>query len=288
MRSGVSIKNKERAKTYEEMLSGEIAQADLKNLSKGYDQLGNIAIIDFDGKKSTEKRIANILMKFNKSVTTVLAKAGAVTGKYRIRKVRYIAGSKTYIAEYKENGCTFRFDVRKVFFSNRLSFERSRILKLIKKNEKVLVMFSGVGPFAIEIGKHFKDSKVVGIELNKYGYKCMLDNVKLNKLSNVTPVLGDVKKLVSKYGNFADRIIMPLPKSSLEFLDDAYYAAKRKATIHLYTFTSDEKPFDAVYKKVLEHSKAKNYKTTLIDKRIVRPYSKSEVEVVLDYRIEKQ
>lgn len=274
-------------KDYEKKIIDTIGEEEFSKLSRGYDLLGNIAIIEFKGSKKNAKRIADILMKWNSNIHTVVEKVGAVSGKYRVRKVAYVAGKKNFVAEYKENGCTFRFDIRKVYFSNRLSFERSRILGLVKKGENIMVMFAGVGPFAIEIAKTIKETKVVAIELNSAGYKYMLENVKLNKTDNVEPVKGDVKKLSSKYRNFADRIIMPLPKSSLDFLDDAHRVAKKQAIVHLYAFSAASDPFSDIYEKVRKRAKEKGYKVKLLDKRLVRPYSANESEIVIDYQIRK-
>lgn len=284
----ISKKELEIAKdTYQNKINKLLGKEGIVELAKGYDQLGETAIIDFKGKRSKEKEIATVLIKSNNSIKTVLAKAGAVSGKYRVRKVRYVAGIKTFIVNYKENNCIFRFDIRKVFFSNRLSFERSRIINLVKDGENVMVMFAGVGPFAIEIAKLRRKSKVIGIEENKFGYKSMIDNIKLNKIGNVNAVLGDVKKVSKNFKGFADRIIMPLPWSSLSFLDDVYMIAKKSTIVHIYAFTKAENAFEEIFKKIKEHAKKKKYEVILLNKRVVRPYSKAELEVVLDYRMKK-
>jgi len=283
---GVKAMNPSR-KDYERRIIEEIGNEGFAKLSRGYDLLGDIAIIDFKGSRDEEKKAAKVLMEFNSSIKTVLAKAGAITGKYRIRKVRYVAGKRNFIAEYRENGCVFRFDVRKTYFSNRLSFERSRILKLVKKGENVVIMFAGVGPFAVEIAKNIKETKVIAIELNRDAYKYMLENIKLNKLGNMKAVCGDVHKIAKKYKGSADRVIMPLPNSSLEFLDDAYTVAGKNAVVHLYLFSKIEDGFDHVTSAIKEHSKRKKYKIKVLDKRVVRPYSATEQEVVIDYSIRK-
>jgi len=271
---------------YEKSIENAIGKGEFERLSKGYDQLGNIAIIEFEGKAANEKKIARILMQHNKSIKTVLAKEGAVSGKYRTRKVKYVAGAKNFTAIYRENGCIFRFDVRKVYFSNRLSFERSRILNLVKKGEKVIVMFAGVGPFAIQIAKKVKQTKVVAIELNKAAYNYMLENMRINK-AEIEAVHGDVKRVASNYKNFADRIIMPLPKSSTDFLGEAYKVAKNKAVIHLYSFSDSENLFNDVYKAAKKSAEKRGFKIRLLNKRIVRPYSKYMSEIVLDILLDK-
>ena len=173
------------------------------------------------------------------------------------------------------------------FFSNRLSFERARISGLVKDNEKVMVFFSGVGPFAIEIAKAHRKANVVGIELNKYASKVAIENIKHNKVSNVKLENGDVKKLSKKYKSFADRIIMPLPQMSLTFLDEVLLVAKKGATVHLYAFGSNEGAFDDTINAIKAHAKERKYKIKIAFKRAVRPYSPKEIEVAIDYRISK-
>ncbi len=273
------------AETIEQELSRRIGKGQLERLSKGYDRLGNIAIIEFTGSRKSGKIIAEAIMKRNKGIETVLLKAGAVSGKYRIRKLEYVSGKKDYIAEYRENGCIFRFDVRKAYFSNRLSFERSRILDLVKGRENVMVMFSGVGPFAIEIAKRHGDSNVVAIELNRYAHRYALENIKTNRTPNVKAVLGDVRKKAGDYRAFADRIIMPLPMSSLDFLDSAYKIAKEKAVVHLYAFTKIGS--DEIIEKLRSHAKANGYRIRILNTRTARPYSSTEIEIAVDYSIKK-
>ncbi len=270
--------------TYMQQIESVLTKREQSLLARGYDQLGEIVIIEFDGSKGKEREIARILMDSNNSIKTVLAKEGAVKGKYRVRKLRFVAGKKNFIATYRENGCIFRFDTRKVFFSNRLSYERSRIIGLVKNRENVMVMFAGIGPFAIEIAKAKKNTNIVAVELNKFGYRYMVDNIKLNKTDNVKPVLGDMKKVSKKYKNFADRIIMPLPMSSTDFLDEAYSIARKKATVHIYSFATDS---DALKDVIAAHARAKGYGVRFLAWREVRPYSAMESEYAVDYQIKK-
>ncbi|MDE1868355.1 MAG: RsmD family RNA methyltransferase [Candidatus Micrarchaeota archaeon] len=255
-------------------------------MARGYDLLGNIAVIEPMG-RIEERKKAQELMKTHEHITTVLAKAGAVSGRYRTRKHRYVAGKRTKIAIYKENGCTFKFNVDTSFFSNRLSYERSRIMALVRKKENVMVMFAGVGPFAIEIAKTRKDANVAAVELNKNAYKYMLENIKLNKAQNVVAINSDVKKIPQKYKGFADRVVMPMPKSSLLFLDQAFMVAKKRCVVHIYSFGNSETASDDVYGAIKEHAKKNGYKVKRLLERTVRPYSAKEIEIVIDFQISR-
>ena len=255
--------------------------------ANSYDVLGNIAIIEIRGPdigKNEIRGFADHIMKINKSIKTILIKKGPVEGIYRIRKVGYVAGEKTYIARYVENHCLFTFDVRKTFFSVRLSYERTRIMKQVKDGENVMVMFAGIGPFAIEIAKAKPHANIIAIEINPYACRQMIYNIKINKTKNVIPVSGDVKEVYTKFKGFADRIVMPLPKISTDFLDEVLFVAKDECIVHLYSFVGIN-DFDSVINKIKKHAKENGYKISVLFKRKVREYSVKEEEIVIDYRI---
>lgn len=291
--SNLNIKNNTINNTNQEKLK-DIQEKQKVNIAKRYDILGNIAIIKpyqdniKTNKLSTKKeKIAELIIKLNPTVKTVVAQTSPVSGIFRIRKFKYIFGVKTFIAKYKENNCIFNFDIRKTFFSNRLSYERSRIMKLVKSNENILVMFAGVGPFAIEIAKQHKNTNIIGIELNENAVNYFKKNIELNKTFNVKTIFGDVKKEAKHYENFADRIIVPMPKSSIDYLDQIVLDAKENSIVHIYIFGDAETVFEKTREILYAHAKKNNYKVKIIFERIVRPYSVKEIEIVVDFKILK-
>lgn len=205
----------------------------------GYDIVGNIAIIKFDRDKSVafKKKFAIDYLNKHKSVTTVLEKVGKFSGRLRTLKTKFLAGDKTLEALYRENGCEFRFNVETCYFSPRLSEERKNIAGLVKKDERVLVMFAGVGPFSIVIGKNSKAKEIYSVELGKEPSRYATENVKRNKLiEKVHVVQGDVRRVItSKMGSF-DRIIMSRPNLEDDFLDVAFRVCKKGTIIHYYGF----------------------------------------------------
>lgn len=253
--------------------------------SRGYDIVGDIAVIDSAKDKAAAKKTASVIMDVNKNVKTVLAKGGPVSGIYRTRKYAYVSGKRKYDTIYRENGAAFAFDLRKTFFSTRLAFERMRIVNAARDGENVLVMFAGVGPFAIEIGKEHKKSKIIGMELNKDACKYMAENIKLNKTPNVTAECGDVKKLVAKHNRFADRIIMPLPWDSYSFLDSVLVAAKKRCIVHYYAFGEKDSAFDFETQRLKSYFKKHGRKFRVLFKRVARDYSHDQIEVVIDFLI---
>lgn len=209
---------------------------------KGYDILGNIAVVKFSRGASLlkKKRFALQFMKERKQVTTVLEKVGKFHGRLRTNATKFISGVKTKEALYRENGCEFRFNTDSCYFSPRLSTERKEIANSVRKGEEVLVLFGGVAPFAIVVAKTGKPSRVVSVELGRECSKYARENVRRNKLDGKVEIIqGDVRKVLPKIrknkGRF-DRIVMARPNLKDSFLEVAFPLMKKGGIIHYYGF----------------------------------------------------
>lgn len=220
-----------------------------------YDIIGNIAILK---KAKNNKIIARKILKQNKGVTTVLEKIDKVSGRLRTFKTKYLTGEKTRIATYKENGCLFRFDVEKCYFSPRLAAERLEIAGKCKKNDSVLVLFSGVGPFSIVIAKK-AGCKVVSVEINRIASHYACENVKLNKLNNIEIIQKDVKKL--KLKKKFDILVMPRPQLRETFLKYVWRFTKKNTVVYYYDFGKDISEIISKLKKEIKNkAKIINFK----------------------------
>jgi tRNA (guanine37-N1)-methyltransferase len=139
--------------------------------------------------------------------------------------------------------------VGEVYFSVRLSTERSRLASLVKPGERVLVMFSGCGPYTCVFGKNTKAKEIIGVEWNPLGHQYALENIKLNKLNNCSSFCGSVKDVLPTLTGTFDRILMPLPKTADDFLDVALSKAHKGTVIHFYDFLN-EKEFHLAHEKI--------------------------------------
>ncbi|MBI4896223.1 MAG: class I SAM-dependent methyltransferase family protein [Candidatus Aenigmarchaeota archaeon] len=227
-----------------ERLRGTIPQEKLPLVPTAFDIIGNkdraVAIIEIpQALKRYQKRIAQALMQQHGNVVSVLAKASPRTGVHRTRKLTLLAGSKKTDVVHAESGCRFLVDPKTSYFSPRESAERLRIVAMIKPQETVMVFFAGVGPFAIVIGKKTHAKQVIGIEINRHAVDHFLRNIRLNKLINTTAVLGDVHEKAQEFAGQCDRVLMPLPESSLDFVADAFTCLKPGGTCHVYCFSTD-------------------------------------------------
>jgi tRNA (guanine37-N1)-methyltransferase len=220
-------------------LEALLSKEELEHLNTSMDVIGSIAILEIPRElEKKEHGIADALLISNKNIMTVLKK-GKHGGVFRTQELKYLAGEDTKEALYRENGILLRLDVEKVYFSPRLSNERLRIVRLVKKNEKILVMFSGCAPYVCVLAKNTGAEHVDGIEINPVGHKYAVENLRLNKIRNAEVFLGDVKEVLPKLGRKYDRILMPLPKSADEYLAVALSAAKKGAVIHFYDFEAE-------------------------------------------------
>ncbi|MAF51060.1 MAG: SAM-dependent methyltransferase [Nanoarchaeota archaeon] len=212
-----------------------------------FDTIGSIAIFseEFKGMKKKAEEVLKI-----RNIETVAVKTKVHSGVFRTRKINILAGKRKKETTHKESGAEVKLNVETCYFSPRLSNERLRISELIKKDENVLVMFSGVGIYPIVFSKNSKAKEIVGVEINPKAHKYALENLGLNKVKNVKLYKGNVNDILPKLRKKFDRIVMPLPKDADEFLDLAVKKIKKNGIIHLYDFEKEEDIPDKILEKI--------------------------------------
>lgn len=244
-----------KKQTLKEEVGGLLSEKELAHLKSSFDTVGSIALIEVDDElREKERLIAEKLLENNKNLKTILKKAGGHEGELRLQSYTHLAGEKRRETIVTENGVRLKIAVGEVYYSVRSATERKRIASLVRQGERVLVMFSGAAPYPCVISKLTEAAEIVGIELNQRGHELGLENVRLNKLSNVTLIQGDVKEVVPELreqGRVFDRVIMPLPHTGHDFLDEAFMMATKGSTIHLYDFEEEGE-----FEKAVEKAKA--------------------------------
>ncbi|HHQ44736.1 MAG TPA: class I SAM-dependent methyltransferase family protein [Candidatus Altiarchaeales archaeon] len=268
-----------REKSLKDFLS-KIIPPELQDfIPSSFDVIGDIAIIEIPEEiRGYEKQVGQALLKVHPSIKTVAVKETAVETEYRTRKVRVIAGEKKTETIHKESGCRYKLDIEKAYFSPRSGAERERVISKIEDGERVLVLFAGVGPFAILAAKN-KKVEVTAVELNPDAVKYMCENVKLNKV-DVKVVEGDAKTETPKLGKF-DRIMMPLPKDGKDFLDVAVKALTPSGVIHYYTF---QETTDDAEKEVKELCEKLGCKPVILESVICGSFSPALSRICVDFK----
>ena len=250
------------------------------------DIVGDIAILKFPRRTLwlIKKLKARKFLKENKAVTTVVEKTEGFSGKLRTLKTKHLAGIKTKKTTYRENQCTFKFNIDESYFSPRLSNERKiiadEVVKLSKKSGtkigtapannknksvrvgsapinienksmRVLVMFAGVAPYPIIIARKLKQAGkhavIISNELNKKANESAKKNIVLNKFQNyITLIDGDAKKLSKKIKDKFDIILMPRPNLKDTFLKTAFELSKKGTVIFYHGFGTKKEVLDEI------------------------------------------
>lgn len=204
-------------------------------VSSGVDVVGDIAIVRLGGFSQEEKKgVGLALLEALKNVKVVMDQEGGIEGEYRLRKLKHLAGERRTATVHRENGCSFRVDVAKCYFSPRLSTERLRVARLVSPKERVLNMFAGVGPYSIPIAK-LAGARVTSCEANGLAARLHEENDRLNKVDGlVTVIQGDASDLPRATRARFDRVLMPHPSEADRFLPVALRMAKKGAVVHYY------------------------------------------------------
>lgn len=230
-----------------------------------HEQVGGIVILQENDPEGAAR-----ILEDRPSVHTALFAESGVTGEFRIKQFRILAGESTTATTVTEYGQTFRVDLEKAYFSARLASERQRIVAMMEDGEEVIDMFAGVGPFAIMLAK--KASVVWACDLNPDAVLLLIENIAQNRASQVIPILGDAGTLPTILGKRFDRVIMNLPLLAGQFLDAAFSLCRSGGTIHFYALVSDEEGDPDMSR----------FPVASMKKRFVRSYAPGRSHMVYD------
>ncbi len=268
-----------------EYLKGKVSEEELKKVIRSFEIIGDVVIINLpDEIMHLKDLVVEAILSKHKHVKTILRKIGEVKGEFRVARYEVLYGGETETIA-KEFGCRFLVDPTKVYYSSRLSSERERIAKMVRKGERVLVMFAGVGPYAIVIARLAKPKEVVGIELNPRAVEYFRKNVKMNKVEDIVKVYeGDVREVVPKLEGTFDRILMPAPYSAENFVYLVRDKIKKGGFVHYYTFASEEEE-KILQKKVKELFKKQGMIVEVLNVRECGSFAPRVYRYVLDLKV---
>ncbi len=281
----------EVAKSLREALKGTLSEEELASV-RAFDVVGDIAVIKIPEKLLPKKNlIGDALMLVHHHVKTVLNQTGPVGGEFRTRNVEVIAGEPRTTTIYKENGCLFKVDLTKAYFSPRLATERLRIAGLVRPGEIVTNLFAGVGGYSIVAAKKSQAIKIYSIDKNPAAFESMVENIRINKVGNrVVPIFGDARDIVKeRLRGEADRVLMPLPELGHEFLAVAMDAMKPAGgVVHFYTFGNEPDVFGPSIDFAESVAAKKGFKIEVLKKREIRSYATRCYHIAVDLSLESR
>ena len=246
-------------------------------IPRRYKIIGNVILVKIPNELEDYKcLIGEELLKIHKRCKAVWRDLGK-EGMLRKPRVELIAGSGSETI-HRENNCLFKLDVTKVMFSVGNQGERMRIIKLVEEGEIVVDMFAGIGYFTIPIAVHTKAKRIYAIEINPDSYFYLLENIKLNGVDNVIPILGDSMHVTPE--GIADRVVMGHIFCH-EFLPVAIRALRDEGVIHYHESVPEvvlNRPIERVKKACEELGK----NVRILNFRKVKNYSPGVLHMVVD------
>ncbi len=171
-----------------------LSDDEVHHVLRGYEVLGDIGIITLSPSYDhLDKKIAQVIMSAHPGLRIVAKRTSDHSGEFRTAPLHKIAGNGSFATIHKEFGLHLHVNAGNVYFSPRSGSERYRVTRQVAEGERILVMFSGVGPLVLMLGLHTKASRIVGVEKNPQAHRLALKNLEANrKARNTHFIEGDV------------------------------------------------------------------------------------------------
>ncbi|MFH1359292.1 MAG: class I SAM-dependent methyltransferase family protein [archaeon] len=275
-----------------EKFKDKIDSEKLEKLPSGFQKIGNLIILNLhDDLVEFSKEIGKVALELNPGVRSVCRKTGIIIGEFREPQIEVIAGDENTVTTHIENGCKYRFDIRKVMFAKGNVVERSRIAKQVKDGEIIVDMFAGIGYFSVPIGVLSKPEKVYSIELNPVSYEFLKENLKINHIHNIEAINASNKDVIDRLveeGVKADRVLMGYLPPPKEFLPWAFKIVKKDSIIHyedLVSVDNKEKDVNRVVNDVRQAAKQVGFDVKLMLDRKVKSYGPKRDHYVFDFKV---
>lgn len=257
------------------------------SISLKFDQLGNIAVLKLDPKKTTldfRQRIGDGILKMHPKIQSVVNKSDVITGVERTYPLEHLAGVENTQGWHREYGLWIYFDLNQTYLNPRLAEEHHRIALASNSNEKILDMFTGVGPFALHCAKRLP-CRVVAIDINPWAINALKRSIIRNKLrGTIDPLLGDSTQVLRRKKMF-NRVIINLPQVSSDYIGIAAALLEKGGIITFYQFFPKTDDLKDQITTLIDSKLASCDSYKVIYSRIGRDVSPSRVQVNIDVRI---
>ncbi len=248
-----------------------------------FDVIGDVAILPATSLDPSGEAEAILLTQ--KNIHGVFQSTAPVSGEFRTRILTHIKGECRTKVKYQEYGLTYELDVAQVYFTPRLATEHHRIASKVASGV-VVDMLAGIGPFSIPIAKKNPNTTIIAIDKNRNAVQYLKQNIKRNKTKNVCAVIADSMTLPLGC-NIANHLIMNLPHSAHQFLDEALRVIKNEGIIYYYDITTDDDLYQASIQEMQTHAAESGCSIDVVSQHVVRSYSPHHYNICIEARVYK-
>lgn len=258
------------------------------SLPSSFDIIGDILLLKLSQPLLSYKhQIGAALLHYHKHIK-VVALGAPVQGEHRLRTIEIIAGEQRTHTVHKEFGINLYVDIQKTYYSPRLGNEHYRIAQLVKPQETIVDLFTGVGPFPIMIAKHATPHHIYAIDNNPDAITLAQKNIQRNKVQHIISLhQGDAASIINllpKDHPPITRIIMNLPFLAYQYFPQALTIAHTTCRIHYYEILTSETLKERI-QTLTTTAQQQGYALEVMQKNIIKSYSPREIYIGIDIRV---
>ncbi|MHA1512565.1 MAG: class I SAM-dependent methyltransferase [Candidatus Hodarchaeales archaeon] len=269
------------------ILKIEFPEEPWEEISLKFDQIGSICLLRLNPEITTKEfrvRTGQLIVNNQPKIKTAVNKLNITSGIERIYPIEYLSGVKNFKSWHREYGVYIKVDLEKAYFNPRLAEEHRRLSLEIKKGERILDLFTGVGPFALLCAKAV-ECQVYAVDINPYAITCLKESIHRNKLKGeIYPITGDSSKIL-KVNNTYNRIIINLPGKSIDYLELAVNLVKKNGFINFYQFIDKVKSPIQIMESLIEEKLKNNQMYKIQDIQVGREVSPSKIQMNVSIHI---
>ncbi len=264
-----------------------LTDKELEVLPKTIKIIGHVALLKIEPILEPHiVSISKLIQEWNNKIRTVAIQKEK--SQYITRNVKYeiVYGEESTKTVHIENGIKYVLDPTEITFSLGNQRERLRLYNMNLPNKIVIDMFACVGQFSFPVAIGAKPKEVISIEINPKAFDYLIEGIKLNKIKNITPILGDSRKVIPS--NKADLIIMGYLHSTHRYIQAALKGLKEQGgRIIMHISVHNNEQLNEITDYINKQLKIKNYEMIKLNYRFIKNYSPYVKHMAIDFSIKK-
>ena len=209
---------------------------------------------------------------------TVVEDVSGIHGALRTPEVRHLWGDGTETV-HVEGGLRYKLDVARVMFSPGNLAERLGLPERIPGESVGVDLFAGIGYFTLPIAVRARPNRVYACELNPTSFGYLEENLRLNRVANVVPLLGDCREVATV--GVADWVLLG-HFDARRYLDVAFRCLKDRGLVEYHELCPREQVPEEPVRRLSEGARASWFDVERTEVRTVKSFAPGIIHVVVE------
>jgi len=258
-----SIRRDLRARLVERLAASGIHP---EQAPRGWERIGDILVVRVPRAGRAQAKAIGEIFGTVLGARTVVEDVSGIHGPLRTPEIQILWGDGTETV-HVEGGVRYALDVARLMFSSGNLAERMGIARRVRPGAIVVDLFAGIGYFTLPIALRSRAQTVFACELNPVGFRYLVENLRLNRATNVVPLVGDCRKVAPQ--GVADWVVMG-HFDARDYLDVAFRALRGKGRIVYHEVCPKEQFPDAFARRLAAAARSHWMTVTRMETRIVK------------------